>query len=278
MRHFRSLIINRVKIRMPGLHIRTFALHRHLQEDAIIEEHRHKWSQALLYLAGSGRQIFSGEEISVGPGTLVVVPPGMLHAFKRTTNRGPLSLMIDFELKVARPNPRVICCENHADLMQIRQQLAYLLRLRSDASEALGWESAAIILQLLITLLRSAGWLERAPVLTSGGSDSAIHRLLFSMNLTLPLQQIVLQSGYQRDHFNRLVKKETGLSLGQFRSQRRLIKAKELLAHGVKVANVADAVGLPDQSYFARWFRVQTGQTPSTWFNRNGNGSPTSQP
>jgi AraC family transcriptional regulator, transcriptional activator of pobA len=267
MRHFYSLFINRVGIRMPGLRIRAFALHRHLQEDSIIEAHRHRWSQVLFYLAGSGRQIFSDSEIPVEPGTLVVVPPGMMHAFKRTTNRRPLCLMIDFERKTHRRNPRVVSFIPHSDLMQIRQQLTYILRQRSDSSETLGWESAAIILQLLITLLREAGWLERGPVLTSGAPDSALHRLLASMDLTLPLQRVILQSGYQRDHLNRLVKKETGLSLGQFRSQQRLIKAKELLAHGVKVSNVAAEVGLPDQSYFARWFRVQTGNTPSIWVN-----------
>ena len=271
MRRFRSLLINNVDIRMPGLHIRMFAVHRHLRNHTLIEAHRHKWSQALLYLAGVGRQIFPDGEVPVEPGTLVVVPQRVTHAFERTTSRVPLCLIINFRLKDPKALPKVFCTVNHSDLTQVRQQLAYLFRLQSKANETLAWESAAIILQLLITLLRSAGWLEKAPVLMSGGPVSAIHRLLFSMDLTIPLQQVADRSGYQRDHFNRLVKKETGLSLGQFRIQRRLFKSKELLAQGIKVAEVACAVGIPDQSYFARWFRCQTGQTPSEWIQQHRN-------
>jgi len=126
-------------------------------------------------------------------------------------------------------------------------------------------ESATVVLHLLITLLRVAGWLERVPELVSGPGESAIHRLLYSVDVTTPLQQIIRQSGYQRDHLNRLVKKETGLSLGQVRMQRRLVKAKELLSDGIRVANVANEVGFTDQSYFSRWFRQQTGRVPSRW-------------
>jgi hypothetical protein len=36
MRPFRSLLIHRPDIRMPGLHIQSFALHRHLPEHALI--------------------------------------------------------------------------------------------------------------------------------------------------------------------------------------------------------------------------------------------------
>ena len=199
------------------LHIRMFAVHRHLRKHALIEAHRHKWSQALLYLAGAGLQIFSDGEVPIEPGTLVVVPQSVTHAFERTTSRAPLCLIINFQLKGPKAYRRGFCTVNHSDLTQIRQQLAYLSRLQSKANEILAWESAAIILQLLITLLRAAGWLEKAPVLLGGSPDSAIHRLLFSMDLTIPLKQVADRSGYQRDHFNRLVKKETGLSaLAQF--------------------------------------------------------------
>jgi AraC family L-rhamnose operon transcriptional activator RhaR len=88
------------------------------------------------------------------------------------------------------------------------------------------------------------------------------------MDPTASSLNVVKQSGYHRDHLNRLVKKETGLTLGQFRMQLRLEKAKDLLSSGVQVGNVATMVGFLDQSYFARWFRRQTGQPPSRWSRR----------
>jgi AraC family L-rhamnose operon transcriptional activator RhaR len=122
---------------------------------------------------------------------------------------------------------------------------------------------------MLITLLRVAGWLERIPELENEGEDSVIKRLLESMDITAPLQKIARQSGYQLDYLSRLVKKQTGLSLGQLRTHRRLEKAKELLSQRVRVANVADAIGILDPSYFSRWFHQQTGQVPSYWFEHD---------
>lgn len=259
---------------MPGLHILDFAVHRHLQEHASIEPHRHRWCQIILYLGGQGRQIIAGGGARVAPGTLVVMPPGVSHAFERATDRTPLCLMIDFRLEGARRCPAVVCSLNRSETAQVRQLLAHLIRLQAGSSGVLRWESASVILQLLITLLRAANWLERVPAPPGGAGGPVMRRLLSTVDPTTPLRQIVQRSGYQRDHLNRLVKMETGLTLGQFRAQRRLARAKELLAQGVQVASAAEAVGLLDQSYFARWFRRQTGQPPSRWGRRPQGAGP----
>jgi AraC family transcriptional activator of pobA len=270
MRHFRSLLINKADIRLPGLRVLAFAVHRHLPEHASVEPHRHPWCQVILYLGGRGLQRFAGGEAQVGPGTLVVMPPGLSHAFERANDRPPLCLMIDFRLSGARRKPAAVCSLNRSQTTQVRQNLAHLIRAQAGSDGALRWESAAAILQTLITLLRAADWIERAPAPASAGGP-VMRRLLSRLGPATPLQQLVQQSGYQRDHLNRLVKGETGLTLGQLRSQRRLARAKELLSQGVRVADVAEDVGVLDQSYFARWFRRQTGQAPSRW-NRQSPG------
>jgi AraC family transcriptional regulator, transcriptional activator of pobA len=268
MQPFRSLLIERIDIRMPGLRILTFALHRHLPEHSAIQPHAHPWSQVLLYLSGRGRQVFKKETAQVEPGTLVLLPPGALHSFQRTADRSPLCLMIDFRLRGARQNRPLVCSVNRSELAQIRQHLAHLIRLHDEASGPLRLESATVILQLLIMLLRAAGWMERMPLPSGNATGPALRRLLTKMEPTSPLARVVQQSGYNRDHLNRLVKKETGLTLGQVRTKQRLARAKELLSGGVRVGEAAAAVGLPDQSYFARWFRRQTGQPPSRWNRR----------
>jgi AraC family L-rhamnose operon transcriptional activator RhaR len=239
-------------------------VHRHLPEHASVEQHRHRWCQVILYLSGRGQQTFAGAAARVEPGTLVVMPPGIAHAFHRTTERPPLCLMIDFRLAGARRNPAAVCSLNRSEITQVRQNLAYLIRLQAESGGVLRWEAAAAVLQTLITLLRAARWAKRVPQPQAGGS-SVMGRLLATLGPATPLRQVVQRSGYQRDHLNRLVKRETGLTLGQLRTQRRLARAKELLSQGMRVANVAELVGVLDQSYFARWFRRQTGQPPSRW-------------
>jgi AraC family transcriptional regulator, transcriptional activator of pobA len=268
MRRFRSLLIDKADVRLPGLHVRTFALHRHQPEHASIEPHRHAWSQAILYLSGRGRQTVAESEARVEPGTLVLLPPRVSHAFSRSDSKTPLCVMIDFRLAGAARRGAVVCSLNRSELTHVRQQLAQLMKLQKGAGGALRWEGAVAVLQVLIALLRAAGWLERVIAPASGKPSAALQTMLQTMEHALPLGEVVKRSGYQRDHFNRLVKKETGLTLGQFRAQQRLTRAKQLLSQGMQVAAVATAVGLPDQSYFARWFRRQTGQVPSVWMRR----------
>lgn len=264
MRRFRSLLIDKVDVRLPGLHVRTFALHRHLQEHASVDPHRHAWSQTLLYLSGNGRQKIAESEARVSPGTLVMLPPGVLHAFVRTHGPAPLCVMIDFQLKGARSLAPILCSLNRSDLAGMREQLGLLTAWPAEKG-ALRWEAAIAVLQSLTIALRASGWVKQISPGTKAGPGPAIQDLLNQLLHVPSLTEVIRRSGYQRDHLNRLVKRETGLTLGQYRAHQRLAKSKELLSQGMQVAGVATAVGLHDQSYFARWFRHQTGKRPSSW-------------
>ena len=64
----------------------------------------------------------------------------------------------------------------------------------------------------------------------------------------------------------RAMRRETGLGPKEWTARRRVDQACRLL-RGTRqpVAEIAVAVGLPDANYFARFFRKQTGFTPSAW-------------
>jgi AraC family L-rhamnose operon transcriptional activator RhaR len=68
------------------------------------------------------------------------------------------------------------------------------------------------------------------------------------------------------DHLNRQLREETGMSVGQTISRRRLDQAMKLLRNRtLPIGEVASAVGIDDQNYFSRWFRQKAGQTPTRW-------------
>lgn len=261
---FESTLVSAIDLRMPGLRLRSFALHRPAASRVVLEGHPRCWSKAVLFLEGSGEP-----GVRVEPGTVLLLPPGAKSPGETAGERLPACLAFDFCLAGRAARAALACVLPRAELFQAREQLAYLLRLQNERAAPRKWESGLVSLNLLITVLRAAGWLgPAAAVVAEGGS--AMHRLLLAMPLESPLEQVVQRSGYQRDHLNRLIKKETGLTLGQFRAQRRLRRAKEMLARGVKVGDVAGEIGLPDQSYFARWFRRQTGHSPSRWLEAGG--------
>ncbi|MFA5265218.1 MAG: AraC family transcriptional regulator [Opitutaceae bacterium] len=271
--NFQSVLCDEPDMHLPGLHIVRFAVHQYSPMQATAEPRRHNLSQLVLYLQGEGVQQFGKASAQVKPGTLVAMPSGVAHAFKRTTAQPPVCLTIDFALGKAGLLRPTIAKIPRFELLNIRHQLRRLVKLQAGSSQSAQIEKAIMILQLLISLLRAAGWLESVDATLTERGESAIQRLIDGMDITIPLDDVVQRSGYHRDHLNRLVKSETGLTLGQLRAHRRLAKATELLAKGVQVTNVAVAVGLMDQSYFARWFRRQTGESPSRWSQRQLEGS-----
>lgn len=57
-----------------------------------------------------------------------------------------------------------------------------------------------------------------------------------------------------------------GLSAKEFITQRRLLEAKRLLAFTVRsVEDIGYEIGIRDPAYFSRFFRAQTGLSPSEW-------------
>ena len=78
------------------------------------------------------------------------------------------------------------------------------------------------------------------------------------------------EEGVSAGWLSRMVKKETGRSIGVWIELARLTRAKRLLQEtDMSVIDVAAAVGLDDQSYFARFFRKHTGMTPTAFRCRN---------
>lgn len=83
------------------------------------------------------------------------------------------------------------------------------------------------------------------------------------------LETLAASAGLSADHFGRLFKRQTGLSVRRHLSRQRLIEAKRLLVQGeLNVAEVARAVGYDDAFYFSRVFHREFGVAPTHFRGR----------
>jgi len=82
------------------------------------------------------------------------------------------------------------------------------------------------------------------------------------------VNRICRTSGASRRTIERLFQHETGMTLGKWRQQLRLMEAMRLLGSGAKVTHAALEAGYSTPSAFIAAFRKALGTTPTAYFKR----------
>ena len=87
---------------------------------------------------------------------------------------------------------------------------------------------------------------------------------------TLSLTSAAAAAFLSPNYLAHLIKKETGRTFVEWVTDRRLTRAKELLANDTRrIKEIAFLVGYRDEAYFARRFRQSVGQSPSDFRDRH---------
>lgn len=268
MKNYRPILLQNLAITVPGVKIRQLRLNQHTPE-AVWTAHSHDHGQLLVYLTGRGRQMAEGNTYECRPGTVIHHPAGISHAFERALIRPPLVLVIDLDLEITRATPHACAQMPDADLAKVRTAMTRLFQIRQVEHRESILAVGAIVLEILDRLLLAIGWIK--PFNRYGdaklmNTTRFVERVLDRMDgPEVTLEAIAARSGYQMDHLNRRLKTECGMTLGQLRARHRLQRAQRLIQQGLPIQTVGERIGILDNNYFSRWFRQQTGMTPSAW-------------
>ena len=258
-------------IRLRGLKIHRLRLNRHLPKVDLIADHHHAHSQILLYLGGAGFQKTAGQTHEIRRGSLFFLPPRTGHSFIDAGGHKPLCLALDFDRERHPPaaspprNEVLVRTLTLLDLKRVRQELSLLTRWRTGHEEVEPREAAAV-LRLIDLFFRALGFLAADALPPGGNLLRSVRRVLNQPDAQRQgLATLARRVGYHPDYLNRLLKQACGLTLGECRSVARLQTAQRLLTRARPVSEVASETGFDDPNYFARWFRAQTGCTPTAW-------------
>jgi AraC family L-rhamnose operon transcriptional activator RhaR len=273
LKNYRPILIQDLNLHMPGIKIQRLRLNRHVPE-ARWTEHSHEHDQILIYLMGRGHQRVDGVLYPARPGTVIHLSPGKVHAFEQQPGRQPLCLVVDVEMGEGRGVAHISDQLTADQLTETKSRLSTLFRFPQIEKREMSFRVAAVVLDILDMALKCIGWLtpvNRFSTAKYFSNARRVERLLESKDgADVSLEDIARHTGYQHDHLNRLLRAECGLTLGQLRSRVRLKRAVALLGEKVPIQEVGEKIGILDPNYFARWFRQQTGVSPSSWRRRPG--------
>ncbi len=245
------LLIQKIEIHALDFVLRKLQLNRH--RDAEVAPHAHEFAQLILYLTGEGVQTVKGRRRRARAGDLFVIPAGTSHGFSVAGRSRPLCLVLDYELEGAG---RIRAAHRTLSPATLNELHALLSRVPRKGRLSLGDYPA--ILAVVARLL------EHSPA-TPPAPPSLFERLRHHVGAPTTLGTIAHELGYHPDHLTRKLKRESGLGLRALRDRVRLETAQAALRREPTVAEAATAAGFDDPNYFARWFRRQTGRTPSAW-------------
>jgi AraC family transcriptional activator of pobA len=257
------IVLRRLRLRCGDWSVRALRVNRHLQPFERYAPHRHPHGQLLLYLRGHGEQRVGRHKHPAGPGTVFFIPPGRIHEFREQAPRRAICLVADLGGTAPKKQGFRRGQLSAEALASVRQQVAAL---SSESGRQLDLTAGGAALLILDACRRActgetaaaragATILGRVQRAWRAGPDGCWPRPA----------ELARRTGLQKDYLNRLVRRACGLTLGQWRDRELLRVAEEALKSGGRVARVSDSLGFSDPSYFARWFRKQTGLPPSHW-------------
>lgn len=247
------VLVQKIEIHALGFVLRKLQLNRH--REAEVSLHRHDCAQLILYLSGEGVQRIGSRRRPARTGDLFVIPPGMAHGFALHGRSRPVCLVLDYELERAK---RIRFGHRRLGPETLNELHGLLARVPAKGRLTLA-DYPAILAVVARLMEQTPGVLER-PQAT--GLYDRVRQLL---RTPAPLAAVAKSAGYHPDHLNRKLKREAGLGLRALRDQVRLEVGQAALQTSGSIAEAATRSGFDDPNYFTRWFRRQTGVTPTAW-------------
>ena len=169
---------------------------------------------------------------------------------------------IYFKARLVKTLPRDCCVVNVSPLL--KELIVHACNI-GTLKKRIRWQNHLI--QVIADQLKT---IQRVPLQLPNPSDPRALRivriLLADPSDSRPLVEICKRAGGSKRTIERLFRQETGMTVGRWRQQLRLMQAMRLLAEGAKVTHAALESGYSTPSAFIAMFRKALGTTPSSYF------------
>ncbi|MBJ2236750.1 helix-turn-helix transcriptional regulator [Pseudomonas fluorescens] len=229
-------------------------------ENWVIPEHSHNKHQ-LLYAIGGVMVVYSAlRQWTVPPNRGFWMPCGQVHSLRCV---GTLKMRSVFVRPDSFPNlpaePKTVTVSPLLSEL-IKASVSLKPPYAEDSRDArimpLILDELAILPALPLSLPQPADP-RLSPICLALQDEPSDASTVADWSARLGLDQTTIQ---------RLFRKETGMTFGQWRQQARLLLALERIAVGEKIIDVAFELGYESPSAFTSMFKKQFGKTPSHFF------------
>ena len=225
--------------------------------------HKHNYYQIIVYIKGSGIFCAEEESIPVGPGKIVIIPPGISHYCSMpNTDFERIYISGEFHQIFSLTSPAVISDTPSGDGTFLAKIIC---------KNQLGDREYVISLinAFLHFLLQNIKMEDRIFTATREIIEK-ISNGFYDSNLNL--NALLKESGYAEDYIRAQFKRISGKTPTEFLTEIRINHAQHLIRmyrHTFSLSEVAERCGYADYIYFSRRFKQVTGMSPQQYMKCN---------
>ena len=248
---------------------------------APVEYHYHEFCKILLLVQGSGGYYVDGQRYLLQSGDIVLLDAHSIHRPEMDTDapyeRIILYISPEYLQRQSTPecNLRSVFSGEKGHVLRLSEErkqavfrIAAVLE-REMASEAFGREilSNAGLLRLLVEIGRNREGTETdgpSPMMPRNDRIVEILRYIDQhLAEDLDAEELARVFYISKYHMMRLFRRETGTTIHLYITQKRLVKAKELMDSGMRATEACYRCGWRSYSSFTRAYNKHLGTTPT---------------
>lgn len=285
----------------PGVHVFRSPT------DRDVTAHNHVFHEIVYIESGSADHVTAGEPCRLRPGDLIVIQPGVWHAYERPRDFVIINCLFDsrllrrfgsmlqgvqgslelFRKRVRNPDqhPPMVLHARPAERAMLMTHIEGMMN--EQGSRRDGWQLAVTsgLLQVLVFTSRlHVGETSVAPrVRLADRTEQAVMDAVTHLeaNYTQPFRLAVLAKSLHLSpgHLSRGFSRRMGMGMVEFANRLRIEEACRLLQwtdEPIKV--IAHRVGFRELPYFSRCFKGLMSQSPRDYRNARQNFPPTVRP
>ncbi|RAV30571.1 AraC family transcriptional regulator [Sinomicrobium soli] len=265
----------------------TFKQHAGSFHEAISLPHKHDFFVLVFFSSGSGVHEIDFHSYPILPGSVFMMSPGQTHHWKFTADTDGFVLFhtrefyeMHFMNRSLYNFPFYYSVQNPSSLFipdEDRECISGLFARIFREHMRGGYMSTPLVASLLdilyINMSRLYLQTENSEVTVPAGYTKKIRILERLIEEHYPVEKsasaYAAMMNISPKHLNRMVKLSLGKTVTELVADRVLLEAKRLLVHAPKsFAAIARTLGYEDYAYFSRFFRRNTGMTPSDFVRR----------
>ncbi|MDP4121124.1 MAG: helix-turn-helix domain-containing protein [Bacillota bacterium] len=220
--------------------------------------HKHNCWEIMLYLSGEGYLYTPKQNYLFKPGTIIIVPPKIIHGSVSKTGFKNISIAGNFENILLFNNPISIQDNENSE----GKILASLLYNNSHNNSKYINDLATAYISFILQKLQ----LENSVSLSISKIICEIAENAYDCNIKL--SEVLNRSGYAEDYIRQQFKKVTGTRPTEFLTKMRIKRAClliEIYGSVLSLNQIAEQCGYMDYIYFSKKFKLYTGISPNEY-------------